>query len=437
MESFNTYVMSRRITNMLTLFGMIFLVLSSQIHVSAAETTSSAVSEAVTHFSLDLLKATILDNKENVVMSPVSVYTLLAMVQQGAKMKSLKEMDNVLYASSNTTRDGCHNLTLSIQKADSLPSLRFLNKARVQGSHNFVPDFKKTLVKVFRSRFYVPKQDRGQQSSRSDNRTLPMGLTKIVVPHRNTPKTFFALANLLHFNGYWAQMDSAPVKIKFSRAPGEEIQIDGIQLKKKCFTGESPDIGAKWIHLPLAIHCASEKKGIKPKTYWSKRGASLMIILPTTKHGLDNLVERLTPQHVNRFINYRRQDKKMLDITLPEFEISNATNLIPYLRKLGLRDVFQKSANLSGISTSDQLYISKSFQTSRIILDSFGARTSELTEINSPTAFDEWDQPEQTTVVDEPFLFFIVDGLNHLPLLVGRVERPVTPVPVYERNLSR
>ncbi|KAJ4444268.1 hypothetical protein ANN_06060 [Periplaneta americana] len=252
----------------LKIFGMIFLVLSSQIHVSAAETTSSAVSEAVTHFSLDLLKATILDNKENVVMSPVSVYTLLAMVQQGAKMKSLKEMDNVLYASSNTTRDGCHNLTLSIQKADSLPSLRFLNKARVQGSHNFVPDFKKTLVKVFRSRFYVPKQDRGQQSSRSDNRTLPMGLTKIVVPHRNTPKTFFALANLLHFNGYWAQMDSAPVKIKFSRAPGEEIQIDGIQLKKKCFTGESPDIGAKWIHLPLAIHCASEKKGIKPKTYW-------------------------------------------------------------------------------------------------------------------------------------------------------------------------
>lgn len=421
---------------MIALFGITLLAVSSQLHWSAAESTSSAVSDAITRFSLDLLKATLRENHENVVLSPVSVYTLLAMVQQGAKQNSLKEIGNILHATSNATRDGCHNLSLSIQKADSLPSLKFINKARVQGSHNFIPDFKKTMVKVFRSRFYVPKQDGGPQRARNDNRTLPIGLTKIVVPHRNTPKTFLALANLIYFKGYWAQMDISPVKVKFSRALGEEIQTDGLRMKKKCYTGESPDIGAKWIHLPLAMHSTSDTKGIKPKKYWSKRPASLMIVLPSTKYGLNNLVERLTPQHIYRFINYKRQEKKMLDISLPEFEIANATNFVPFLRKLGLREAFTKSADLSGISSADKLYISKAFQTSRIILDNFGARTSELTEINYPTAFDEWDQPEQTTFIDEPFLFFIVDGLNHLPLMVGRVERPVTPIPVFERDIS-
>ncbi|KAJ9585043.1 hypothetical protein L9F63_020617, partial [Diploptera punctata] len=391
------------------------------------ECASEGISLQTAQFSLDLLKTLPQEKNRNVVFSPLSIYSLLAVLQQGSNGSSRTEMNKILHAAAEVTREALKNVTASIEQSDSLPSLRFVWKSRIKGNHNFTPEFQKVLRQDSKSRF------RSEDTwNNADGPTIssPKGfLSKIVVPSRSSSKTFAALANLLYFNGMWANYNTEERMMRFRPRPSEEYKAESIHMKKTCFIGAASEVGAKWIHMPLAVRSNKQGKavGVKPRAsyYWSKRSISFMIMLPTEKHKLDKMLQKLTPEILVKSFNYSSvTDSKGLELTIPSFHVNSSVNFKPVLKKLGLRSVFGNGTGLSDVSTEQQLFLSKITQKGQLFVDTYGIRTSQNNEINFPYRFSEPLEESQQFTVDEPFLFFIVDRQNSLPLVAGRVTRP-------------
>ena len=68
------------------------------------------------------------DNRreQNLIISSPSVYTVLAEIQQGAKQRSLQEMDEALHLAHTSTRDSCYNLSAFFTVSSNVATLRFV-----------------------------------------------------------------------------------------------------------------------------------------------------------------------------------------------------------------------------------------------------------------------------------------------------------------------
>ncbi|PSN41674.1 hypothetical protein C0J52_07703 [Blattella germanica] len=263
------------------------------------------------------------------------------------------------------------SFSLDLMKdSDSLESLRFWSYGKMKDFHTFSSTVEDILDKDYISRFnehQLPYYKEGNISIRTD----------------------IALS-------------------------GEELLVRAVTMRKICPSGNSSELGAKWVHLPLA----------------STRNITLMLVAPTDKHGLQKLIEKLTPEDIVSFMNYSSSpdDWEAMQVTLPPFNINASIDFIPHLRKLGLGDIFGKSSDLSGFSSHQELYVTQAIQTGQFIVDEYGTRTKLYSDFHFPTAFRDLGDDNSTLknfLLDEPFLFFVVDEINSVPLLMGRVTKPV------------
>lgn len=96
-------------------------------------------------------------------------------------------------------------------------------------------------------------------------------------------------------------------------------------------------------------------------------------------------------------------------------------DLVPPLQALGVRNLFDGSSDLSGISTAGQLYISQVVHQANISVDEQGteaaAATAGVAELTSRGA-------AATLTVDRPFIYLIRDQNTNEILFMGRVMDP-------------
>ncbi|PSN45078.1 hypothetical protein C0J52_05068 [Blattella germanica] len=329
----------------ISVLGAVFLVLCLRLDSSFASDNIKGISAQTRQFSLELLKTLPPEKHENVVFSPLSIYSLLVVLQQGSNGTARDELNKVLHATPEVTREALRNITNDIEQSDSVSSLRFMWKSRIKGNHNFNPEFHQVLKKGIKPRF-------------------KSGANKPASP---------------------------PLKGMLSKI---------VQKKRK-------------------------NTGVMPRgPFWSWRSITLMIVLPVEKHGLDKLVKNLTPQHLDRFMNYSaKEDKKDVELVIPTFYVNTSMSFRPLLKKMGLRSVFESGSGLT-VSTDQHLYVSKITQKGQFIVDQFGVRTEEETNINFPYHFHEpWNDADPFSI-DQPFIFFVVDRTYSMPLFTGRITRP-------------
>lgn len=88
--------------------------------------------------------------------------------------------------------------------------------------------------------------------------------------------------------------------------------------------------------------------------------------------------------------------------------------------QLGLTDIFSTASDLSGISPSTSLVVSDMIHQANIEIDEKGSTGSAATIIQ----FLRMRTPNLSFVADQPFLFFIIDEENKIPLFAGKVVNP-------------
>jgi serine protease inhibitor len=111
-------------------------------------------------------------------------------------------------------------------------------------------------------------------------------------------------------------------------------------------------------------------------------------------------------------------------LSLPRFRVEAAFDLVPVLRRLGVRQAFTRQADFSGITAAEQLLISAVAHKAYVDVDEQGTEAAAATALSFRPSAAFRAPPAVTMTVDRPFLFVILHTPTGLPLFAGQVSHP-------------
>merc|ERR1711992_83155 len=156
---------------------------------------------------------------------------------------------------------------------------------------------------------------------------------------------------------------------------------------------------------------------------------SMLIVLPNAGTPTDDLVQRLGDLDLGSI----RTDGRLAptSISIPKFKLKFKTYLKQQMEQLGVRDLFARSADLSGISN-------EALSASEAVHQAFIEVNEEGTEAAAATAavvgLRTAQQRTRQFFADRPFLFAVYDFAHGVTLFAGKVVNPNNDVVIQTRS---
>jgi len=367
----------------------------------------------------------------NVLFSPYSIITCLAMAQEGAVGPTQAQMQKVLNLNPNAQArwTGFQQLISQINSPTQNYTLATADNLWPQQGFALQPAFLNTLQTYYDAGVtdvdYVGNAAGAVQTidgavSQETDGYIPQLLT----PSDVNSKTRFVLTNAIYFNADWQSGfdPSSTTQQNFILSSGIS---ESVSMMNQTVTGivGSYNGAASVMALPY--------KG---------NGASMYLFLPPPG-GLANLESQLTGANVNSWLaanatttsNSSAKIFTSIALSLPKFTFSTQYDLTKTLSSLGMPLAFQlpgpngSGANFSGIDGNLDLYISKVVHQAYISVDEKGTTAAAATGVIGGA-----EVTIASTVIpfvcDHPFVFMIVDNASNTVLFMGRVADPLSNI---------
>ncbi|ELK01173.1 Kallistatin [Pteropus alecto] len=126
----------------------------------------------------------------------------------------------------------------------------------------------------------------------------------------------------------------------------------------------------------------------------------------------------------DKYHHWYLHDRK-LELHFPKFSISGSYDLDQMLPKLGIRDLFSQQANLSGITTQQNLLVSRSFHKAILDVDEAGTEAAAATSVS--VTFLSASHNHRVLRFNRPFLVVIFSTKTQSILFLGKVVNPTKP----------
>lgn len=342
----------------------------------------------------------------NLLLSPLSAYTVLAMTANGAQGETRQEFEQLL-AYDLTMEQINRQIKLF---SDCLPSeegskLSMANSIWMRQGEE-MPEVKERFLQDTQ-RFYqaqVYPRTFDEQTREEINHwvnTYTDGMIPTILDEIN-PASVMYLINALAFDAQWEQpyREDSIKEGRFQGIYGEETarmmtSSENLYLENQSFTGfMKPYLGDKYRFVAL---------------------------LPREELELNGAISTLTPQALQELLA-NAEEKKVI-ATVPEFENAQETLLNETLQSMGLLQAFSPaSADFSGICDVEpgDLVISRVLQKCFLKVDAQGteAGASTMVEIKYGAMMEE----ACTVKLNRPFLYMIVETNTNLPVFVGTLQ---------------
>jgi serpin B len=391
----------------------------------------------------------------NVVLSPLSIGTAMAMVLAGARGDTEAEMRQVLrHTLSGEAIDRANaealaalmaeaptcsaGFTLNGQRCeapapqdkdvpcpqdarragalcvtDARPSpvkLRIANALMLVNPSAMIADvYRDTIRNHYRAEIF-PGADLATVNAWVKDRTEGK-IPKIL--DRLNPQDSHVLLNAVYFNAPWAHAfaKAATRDREFFLTATDKVEVPTMS-QTSAFAIEKGE-GYQAIRLPYA-----------------RDNLSMIVIRPDAIDGIDAVIAKLDIAKIEALQEaLRKAQRRMVELSLPKFKFEFAADLIPPFKALGMKKVFDPAqSDLSGMtglpreqaqSTIDQI-------AHRAVIDvaEEGTEAAAATAVVIATrSAAPGPQPERFTV-DRPFMFLIADDATGAILFAGRVSDP-------------
>lgn len=114
--------------------------------------------------------------------------------------------------------------------------------------------------------------------------------------------------------------------------------------------------------------------------------------------------------------------EKRVAVSFPRFTLEDSYDLNPILQDMGITDIFDETkADLTGISPSPSLYLSKVVHKTFVEVDENGTQAVAASGV---VGMEESSPSWETFNANRPFLFFIRHNKTQTILFYGRVCSP-------------
>src|SRR6202021_267427 len=150
---------------------------------------------------------------------------------------------------------------------------------------------------------------------------------------------------------------------------------------------------------------------------------AMLVLLPKlhpmqdyrTSDGVRGAMDQLEGALDNGYVQKltRQLAERRLNLTLPKWQATQASDLGPTLAELGMKLAFSATADFSGINGQKGLFLSEVVHKAFVSVDEVGTEAAAATGGVASTGIP---QPPMDFTADHPFVYLIIDKPSH-PIL--------------------
>ncbi|XP_047085343.1 putative serpin-Z8 [Lolium rigidum] len=375
----------------------------------------------------------------NLVFSPLSIYTALALVAAGARGDTLDEILRVLGAQTRQELDKfvarAAGEALRDRSGSGGPLVAFACGVWSDLSCPLKPGFRETVVDGAYKAEASTVDFRGDPNGavgliNAWTERVTNGLIDSVLgPGSVTPLTRVILGNAVYFKGKWVEpFDKKKTQNALFRRQGGAGAVDVPFMRSR----ESQYIAVhdRFKVLKLRYKMADDPSNDNTSSFRTQ--FSMCIFLPDADDGLPSLLDAIASRPGFLHEHLPREEVVVGNFQVPRFKLSFHTSVAAILGKLGLRLPFHETADLSGMTEDDgsaglPTVLSDVLHKALIEVNEEGTEAAAVTEVfyNVGSAAMSWPPPPPVDfVADHPFAYFIVEEETGAVVFAGHVLDP-------------
>ncbi len=376
------------------------------------------VAEANNAFGVALYREFAKEQTGNLVFSPFSLSSALALTATGARGATEQELRQALRLDlpREQVAAGYAGMAKAFGRAvrEDLASLTVANALWPKQGCALRPEFLAAAREQFRAEVLPLDYARPETAAETINRwinTKTAGLiSDVVSPAALTPQTSLTLSNAVHFKAAWENefKEDATEPAKFTLLGRQRIEVPTMRQTQWFPVARAK--GCRLLRLPYA------------------GGFEMVIVLPRRTDDLVELERTLSAEKVAEWLSeVGSATSDYLALEMPKFRTSAQPDCMAALKRGGVSAAFDPNvADFSGLSAEPVVAVGEVLQ--KAVIDVNEQGTEAAAESVVTLAAFGVGEPKLPTPkpfkVDHPFLFLIRETRTGAILFMGRIVDP-------------
>jgi serpin B len=357
---------------------------------------------------------------QNVFMSPFGIMTALSMLMLGSRSQTEQQLRHGLRFDQVDGNYDVHRLfqVVLMNRYNKDPNLKLSNYilvpiSKTQRSADLLSKYANKVHEYYAADMEdVDYRTEGLMIMQKVNNWINSrtnGMIKQIIESPPDPMTKLMLLNSIYFKGKWKQPFDKELTHTdvFHNADGSISKTEFMKKSESRLMYTSGKVSGQRVSVV--------------ELPYNENNISMIIFVPDQMNALSRIVKGETfASDVNSIISSlaKLRGRTSIDLYLPKFKLEEEYEMTPLLNNMGITDVFNNNADLSGMNGQHDLYASEVKHKAVIKVDEEGTEAAAVTSISVRTLSFSPD-----VRADHPFFFTIIDRASGIMLFVGAVNK--------------
>ncbi len=377
--------------------------------------TVKDVAESNNEFAFNLYKK-FGEDPPNLVFSPYSISSALAVTYAGARGKTAFEMSEVLWFPGD--QDIFHPVfkaftdSILVSAKEKGTEMNIANALWVQEDYQLVQSFIDLAAAYYNAnaenvnfKTFDDQEKSRQKINQWVEKKTNDKIRELIPQGILNELTRMVITNAIWFNGNWLNPfeKSKTTPSIFHITPNRTVTTDFMHQEKE--TGYYKDDEVQAIELP-----------------YKNNKLSMIIILPEEIEGWKLIGRILTGERLE--VIYKGIQVHKINMSIPKFSYESEFKLKQILYSMGMEQAFTNDADFSGMTAENDLRIDDVIHKAFIEVNETGTEAAAATAVTMAlkTALEEEDIIQ--FIADHPFLYLIIDKSTGGIIFMGRFVNP-------------
>uniref|UniRef100_L7LRG6 Putative tick salivary serpin n=1 Tax=Rhipicephalus pulchellus TaxID=72859 RepID=L7LRG6_RHIPC len=349
---------------------------------------------------------------ENVLFSPFSLGTALSVIRDGARKITEHELSSIFKYDHDDLRE--HFKKFLAVVAGYAPNVTLHMASRMLSHYRYkvkkeytslLHDYYNTSVGTvdFKERYEGIRVESNAWVSKHTGHNIK----NLLPPGSINADTTLVLMNAVYFKGFWEfpfrKLLTRPQK--FFLDSNKSVMVQMMRQMGAFKAGHSEELKSRALEMPY--------KGFN---------CSMIILLPDEMEGLSLLEQKLSESSLRKLLPSLKVGE--LNLTIPKINLKARQSMKDTLRAMGVKHVFEKEGDLSGIFEEAPTTLSDVVHEVWLQVDEEGTEAAAATAaVGAGSAGPSQEVTVTPFVVDHPFMFLVRSVDPDVLLFVGSVRK--------------
>lgn len=379
----------------------------------------SGLTERIGNFSIELLYHTSRQQQNtNLILSPITVWTVLAVISEGASGNTAEEIDHALRISrkhKNATRRGFNEIYTWLQVNTNTVQLAKVNAIFLDQRRLLLKDFQNIADDTYKTKILSLDFSDAQKAADAINEGVTQftrGRITHLVNGANLDMTSLFVISSLYFKGQWTVPfnRTSTSKMPFLDSTGQQIgEVNMMYNRYNYPFANIKELQARVIEIPYGI----------------ENRLSMLIMLPNPGVSLENMFsnfEKVPLDNVFKELRLSKEEysEEEVDLFIPRFKIESDLDLSNILKtSMGIYDLFNERDARLPLMARTPLFVKKIIHKAEIEVTEDGTIASGVTaaEFSNRIGIVQF-------VANRPFCYMIIEKVTNSIVFGGLYEQP-------------